>query len=48
MVAILMMAANLATLGRLKLKAFLIKGYGVITLSMTAPTRFYYVTQIAL
>ena len=48
MVTILMMSAKMATLGLLKIKVFLNKGYDVIFLPMTSPTKFYHVTHITL
>ena len=48
MVTILMMSAKMATLGLLKIKVFLNKGYDVIFLPMTPPTKFYHMTHITL
>ena len=48
LVAILMMSAKVATLGLLKVNIFWNKGYDIIFLSMTLPTKFYHVTQIIL
>ena len=46
MVAILMMPANLATLGLLKKRYFERKVMTTWFLSMTSPTTFYHMTQI--
>ena len=38
-----MMSAEMATLGLLKIKLFKNKGYYIIILSLTSPTKFYHV-----
>ena len=48
MVVILMISPKLATLGLLKIKVFLNKGYDVIIPVQTSPTKLYHVTQIIL
>ena len=46
MVTILMMLANLATLGLLKIKVFWNKGYDIIIFVHTSPTKCYLVIQV--
>ena len=48
MFTFLIISAKIATLGLLKLKVFWNKGYDVMILSMTSPTKFSHVTQIIL
>ena len=48
MVTIMMMPAEMATLGLLKIMVFWNKDYDVIISVQTSPTKFYYVTQIIL
>ena len=48
MVAILMMSAKLATLGLLKIKVFLNKGYDVMIPVYDVSDKFYHVTQLIL
>ena len=42
------MSAKIATAALLKIKVFSNKGYYVIILSMTSPTKFFHMTQIIL
>ena len=48
MVTILIMSAEMATLGLPKVKVFEIKFVTSLSLSMTPQTKFYYVAQIIL
>ena len=45
MVAILIMSAIVATLDLLKIKVFWNKGYDVVFLPITSPTKFYHLTN---